>query len=77
MTDSISSCPLCGGDTSVGETTFSVDLGLGVLVVRQVPATVCSQCGMDWIADEAAAQLEGYVEDARRKGSQIEVLAFA
>ena len=32
-----------------GKTTFTVDLGFGVVVVRDVPATVCSQCGADWI----------------------------
>ncbi|MEK7803203.1 MAG: YgiT-type zinc finger protein, partial [Deltaproteobacteria bacterium] len=30
-----------------GGTTVTVDLGLGVVVVRDVPATVCSQCGAD------------------------------
>jgi len=26
-----------------------VDLGFGVVVVRNVPAKVCSQCGEEWI----------------------------
>jgi hypothetical protein len=51
-------------------------LGSGVVVVRHVPATVCVQCGADWIADDVAAQLEAYVEDARRKHSEVEVVAF-
>jgi YgiT-type zinc finger domain-containing protein len=36
----------------MGKTTFTVDLGFGVVVVRDVPATVCSQCGADWISDD-------------------------
>jgi len=36
-------CPLCGGAKKEGKTTFTVDLGFGVVVVRDVPATVCSQ----------------------------------
>ena len=51
-------CPLCSGHKKKGTTTFSVDLGFGVLVVRSVPAKVCSQCGADWIADRAAVRLE-------------------
>jgi len=70
-------CPFCGGTKTSGETMFSVDLGFGVVVVRQVPAMVCDQCGADWIADDVAAQLESYIEDARKKHSQIEVVAFA
>ena len=69
-------CPLCGGAKRPGEATFAVELGFGVVIVRHVPAMVCAQCGADWIADEIAAQLETYVEDARRKHSQLEMVTF-
>ena len=55
---------------------FSVDLGFGVVMVRDVPATICSQCGADWIADETAKQLDGLVTEARRKHHQVEVSTF-
>ena len=45
--ESPSRCPLCGGSKKAGRTTFTVDLGFGVVVVRDVPASVCSQCGAD------------------------------
>ena len=70
-------CPLCGGKKSTGTTTFAVDLNFGVVVVRDVPALVCSQCGTDWIADDVAARLEMIVENARRTRRQVEVTAFA
>lgn len=71
------SCPICGGRRSAGETTFTTELGFGVVVVRHVPATVCEQCGADWIADDIAAQLETYVESARQKHSELEMVSFA
>jgi YgiT-type zinc finger domain-containing protein len=67
------SCPLCGGDKRPGFTLFSVDLGFGVVVVRHVPATVCNQCGAEWINDAVAARLERIVEDARTKKALVEV----
>ena len=70
-------CALCGGAKDAGTTTFTVELGFGVVVVRNVPATVCTQCGSDWIDDETAAHIETIVENARRKHSQVEVTAFA
>ena len=70
-------CPLCGGRKAPGTTTFSADWGFGVVVIRRVPATVCSQCGADWIADEVAARIEKAVGDARAKHSEVEILAFA
>ncbi len=70
-------CPLCGGKKQAGKTTFTVDLGFGVVVVREVPATVCSQCGADWIDDAIAEKLEKIVEDARQKHNLVEVTTLA
>ena len=71
-----SACPLCGGAKQPGSTTFTADLGFGVVVVRNVPATVCSQCGADWISDEVASQVEGLVEEAKAKRLQVEVMSL-
>lgn len=56
-----------------GGTTVTVDLGLGVVVVRDVPATVCSQCGTDWIEDAIAGKVEEIVDEARKKHHLVEV----
>jgi YgiT-type zinc finger domain-containing protein len=69
-------CPLCGGKRVPGRTTFSADLGTGVVIVRNVPATVCDQCGAEWIDDSTAGELEGMTDGARRRGAQIEVLSL-
>ncbi len=70
-------CPLCGGAKEPGKSTFTVEFGFGVVVVRDVPATVCSQCGADWIDDAASAKLESIVADARQKHHTVEVTNFA
>jgi YgiT-type zinc finger domain-containing protein len=70
-------CPLCRGSKKEGKTTFTVELGFGVVVVRDVPATVCSQCGADWINDAVAAKLEEIVNDARQKHHIVEVTSLS
>lgn len=70
-------CPLCGGGKKAGRTTFTVDLGFGVVVVRDVPALVCSQCGADWIDDSIASKLEEIVNDARQKRHIVEVTTLS
>jgi len=70
------SCPLCSGTKKPGTTTFTADLGFGVVVVRNVPATVCSQCGADRIADDVAVRIEEVVDDARKKRLQVEVMSL-
>ena len=66
-------CALCGGEKLPGTTTFTVDLDFGVVVVRDVPAFVCTQCGDAWIDDPVAARLETITADARRRGIVVEV----
>ncbi len=70
-------CPLCGGNKKTGKTTFTTDLGFGVVVIRDVPATVCSLCGTDWIEDKIAAKLEKIVNDARNRQNIVEVTTMA
>ena len=69
-------CPFCGGAKKPGTTTFTAELGFGVVVVRQVPASVCSQCGADWISDKVAGKLETLVAEAKTKRLQVEVTAL-
>jgi YgiT-type zinc finger domain-containing protein len=70
-------CPLCKGSVVQGFSTFTVDLGLGVVVVRDVPASVCSQCGEEWLDDSTAATLENIVESARKKHVTVEVARWS
>ena len=70
-------CPLCGGTKKSGTTTFTADFEFGIVVVRDVPATVCALCGAEWIKDDVAARLEGIVEEAKKKRLQVEVTTLA
>jgi YgiT-type zinc finger domain-containing protein len=76
MSNIDSICPLCGGKKIAGKTTFSADLGSGIVVVRKVEATICSQCGEEWIDDATARKLEQIVNDARARRLQVEVAAM-
>lgn len=69
-------CPICGGTIEKGTTTYTADLDFGLVVVRQVPAEVCNQCGEEWIDPEVASKLENTIDQAREKGTEIEVLSY-
>ncbi|MEK7793788.1 MAG: type II toxin-antitoxin system MqsA family antitoxin [Candidatus Hydrogenedentota bacterium] len=69
-------CALCGGEKRAGTTTFTADLGFGVVVIRDVPATLCSQCGADWLSDSTSERIETLVTAARQNHAQVEVLAY-
>jgi len=69
-------CALCGGEKRKGETTYTVELGFGVVVIRHVPALICTLCAEEWIEADVAKELEKIVESARNKKLELEVVAF-
>ena len=70
-------CPLCQGSIAEGSATFTVDLGEGIVVVRDIPAQVCSQCGEEWLDDTTAIKLEAIVDSARKKHVTVEVARWS
>ena len=72
-----SKCPMCSGKVKPGTTTFTVDLTTGVVVVRNVPAFVCTQCGEAWIEDSTAGKLEAITAQAKKQKTQLEMISMA
>jgi YgiT-type zinc finger domain-containing protein len=70
-------CPLCGGEKKEGYTIHTVDLGFGIVIVKDVPAKICSQCGEVWIVSDVASQLEKIVDLARKNRLQLELISFS
>ena len=59
-------CFFCKGELEKTTTKFIVDLGDCVVIVKNVPALVCKQCGETSFDDETMDRLEGIVEAVRR-----------
>jgi YgiT-type zinc finger domain-containing protein len=58
-------CPFCSGLVEPNRTTFTVDLHSRVVIVRNIPPAVCSQCGEEWINDETMQIVEKIALRAR------------
>lgn len=58
-------CFLCKGNLVESTIKFIVDLGPCVVIVKNVPASVCSQCGEASFSDNVAKQLERIVNTVR------------
>lgn len=70
-------CAICGETTEQGKITTILERGATMVVFRGVPASVCPQCGEEWIDDEIAADLEAVFEKQTEAGVQVEVREFA
>lgn len=76
MTDS-NSCPLCKGRKIPGKTLFAIDLGSGVMLMRDVPAEVCDLCGAEWLSDAVAGVLEQAVLSARNSRKIVDISVWS
>jgi YgiT-type zinc finger domain-containing protein len=71
-------CVICkSGDVRPGSTTFTVERGDMTLVLKGVPAQVCSQCGEAYFDEATTQHIEDIVEKAQHTGVQVAVQDYA
>lgn len=71
-------CFYCKGETIETTTKFIVDLGRCVVIVKNVPARVCQQCGETSYSNEVAQQLEKIVEAVKRSiMSEVAIVEYS
>lgn len=71
-------CFYCKGETMETTTKFIVDLGRCVVIVKNVPARVCRQCGEASYSNEVAQQLEKIVEAVKHSiMSEVAIVEYS
>ncbi len=70
-------CIACkNGSTKPGTVTVTVDKQTTVVVIRDVPAEVCSTCGEEYIDADTMRNLEKLVLSAQKAGMNVAVQHF-
>ena len=71
-------CPICKcGHTKSGFASVTLERDAMTLLVKQVPAEICENCGEEFIDEAASVQLLSTAEAAIRDGVQVELRQFA
>lgn len=71
-------CFFCKGHTIETTTKFIVDLGSCVVIVKNVPAFVCQQCGEASFSDDVAKRLEQIVNAVRNSiMSEVAIVEYS
>jgi YgiT-type zinc finger domain-containing protein len=60
-------CGICKADTQDQLVTYTEDVKQGVVIIRHVPARVCTECGNIWYSGAVAARLEAIVSSVISK----------
>ncbi len=71
-------CVICRqGQTKDGLTTVTLERGSTTIVIKEVPAQVCDNCGEYYLSEKVTADIEKLAEQAVAHGVEIEVLRYA
>ena len=69
-------CFMCKGYLVNKPTTFFADLGECIVIVKNVPSQVCTQCGEVSYSNEVAGKLEAIINLLRRSSTEIAVINY-
>jgi YgiT-type zinc finger domain-containing protein len=71
-------CVICKqGETANGLTTVTLERGRTTVVIKDVPAEICENCGEYYLSEEVTDRVQKLAEQAVRQGVEIEVLRYA
>ena len=71
-------CLVCKhGETRAGQVTVTLQRGDTTVILKQVPAEVCQNCGEYYLSDTVAGQVMNRAEAAVNSGEEVEILRFA
>ncbi|MBI4411318.1 MAG: type II toxin-antitoxin system MqsA family antitoxin [Deltaproteobacteria bacterium] len=70
-------CVICKrGKTRNGKTTVTLERGETTIVVKQVPAQICQNCGEEYVAERTTTKLLKLADKAARGGVQVDVREY-
>lgn len=69
-------CLMCKGDLRNQTSNFIADLGDCIIIVKDVPSQVCSQCGEVSYSHEVAVRLEKIVDSMRTSAMEVAIVQY-
>jgi YgiT-type zinc finger domain-containing protein len=71
-------CVMCKhGETEPGKVPVTLHRGDSVIIIKEVPAEVCRQCGEYYVDDATTARLLAMAEEAVKHRAEVEILRYA
>lgn len=70
-------CILCKSKLTRGKVNHIVDLNGHIIIIKDVPANVCKQCGEYFIENNVALKLEKIIEEVVKNKAEIFVVNYS
>lgn len=69
-------CFKCKGDLEEKNVNYVVDLDNTIIIIKGVPAKVCTQCGEQYFDDEIAENIEKIVNQLKQLAIEVTVVNY-
>ena len=69
-------CFVCKGELQEKKVNYFVDLDNTIIIIKEVPAKVCSQCGEKYFEDEISKNIEKIVEQLKEISTEITIVNY-
>lgn len=71
-------CVICKtGETRPGRVTVTLERDGTVVVIKDVPADVCGDCGEYYLDEAVSARVYAQADEAAQRHGEVEVLSYA
>ena len=69
-------CFVCRGDLEKRKVNYVVDLENAIIIIKKVPAKVCTQCGEQYFDDETAENIEKIVNKLKQLSTEVTIVNY-
>ncbi len=70
-------CVICKhGKTQPGLVTVTLEREDCIVILKQVPADVCDNCGEYYLSESVTEEVLSKAEDAVNKGAEVEIIRY-
>lgn len=71
-------CVVCRhGDTHPGKSTVTLQRDGAVIIIKEVPAAICANCGEYYLSEETTRAMLGLTEARMGTGVEMAIVRFA
>ncbi len=71
-------CAICKHDeTEPGTVTVTLQRGQTVVIIKDVPAEICRNCGEYYLSETVTEHVFAQAEDAVSRRAEVEILRYA
>lgn len=69
-------CFMCKGELIEKKVNYMVDLEKTIIIIKDVPAKVCDQCGEQYFDDETSQNIEKIVNKLKDFSTEVTIINY-